>query len=420
MLLWGNANYNFSEAAMGWVGNSNLDRALHVGRGWSQPNLVSYMESHDEERLMVKNILYGNSSGAYNTKDLQTALKRMELSASFLLTMPGPKMIWQFGELGYDYSINYCPNGNISDACRTDNKPIRWDYLQVPERKQLHDLYRALLQLRKNALYAEAFTTGTISRSLGAAFKWMTLNSSAGKLVVIGNFDVVAQTGAVSFPSAGTWYDYLNTGTFNATGSSQSFTLQPGEYRVFLSANVVVPVTLLKFTGSANANGNRLVWEVENEINFAHYILERSEDGATFSPVGTLSATGARSYQFLDQTAVGGGIYFYRLKQVDMDGNFRYSNTIQLSGAVSRFTVSATPNPFAGALKLSITSPVRESVTITITDLGGRKLFEQPATLQTGMQVLQIPQLAKLATGMYQVVVHSRQQRVVTRIVKTK
>jgi hypothetical protein len=61
------------------------------------------MESHDEERLMFKNLTYGNSSGTYNIKDLQTALDRVKLAAAFFLTLPGPKMIWQFGELKLEF-----------------------------------------------------------------------------------------------------------------------------------------------------------------------------------------------------------------------------------------------------------------------------------------------------------------------------
>ena len=61
----------------------------------------------NKERITYKNIKYGNSSGSYNVKDTATALKRMELNAAFLLTIPGPKMIYEFGELGYDYSRCY-------------------------------------------------------------------------------------------------------------------------------------------------------------------------------------------------------------------------------------------------------------------------------------------------------------------------
>src|SRR5690606_35024365 len=121
----------------------------YVNRGWSQPHLVSYAESHDEERLMYKNLNFGNFNGTYDVRDMNTALDRSELAHAFLIPLPGPKMIWQFGELGYDYSINYCSNGTISDGCRTSAKPIRWDYTDVIERYKLYQVVSALNHLKR-------------------------------------------------------------------------------------------------------------------------------------------------------------------------------------------------------------------------------------------------------------------------------
>jgi 1,4-alpha-glucan branching enzyme len=421
MLLWGNMNFNFSEAAMGWIGTSNFDGALHVSRGWSQPYLVAYMESHDEERLMVKTRVSGNASGAYDTKAFETALDRMELCASFLLTMPGPKMIWQFGEQGYDYSINYCPDGSTNNNCRTDPKPIRWDYLQVPGRKDLYNVYKALLQLRNNPLYAEAFTTGFISRDFSGAFKWMTLNSSAGDVVIIGNFDVVAQGGSVTFPAAGTWYEYLKApNTFNATGGSQFFNLQPGEYRIYLSTNVVLPVTLLNFSGKTNGNNNILGWEVANEQNLSHYELERSTDGQFFSFQASITATGSRNYSFIDNDINKSLFYFYRLKKVDIDGRFSYSSTIRLNGMVKSISITATPNPFTETIKVNIATPLKEAVTIVITDLSGRQLYRLVLQLQPGVNVVDMPETQKLAAGSYLLTMQSLHKTTSVKILKAK
>ena len=69
MLLWGNNTYNFQQASMGFAdATSNFEGSLYSVRGWNKPHLVSYMESHDEERLMYKNLQFGNSSGSYNVK----------------------------------------------------------------------------------------------------------------------------------------------------------------------------------------------------------------------------------------------------------------------------------------------------------------------------------------------------------------
>ena len=148
-LLWGNMNYNYSQAAMGYrYGPSgddkswNLFNGYYINRGWTKPGLVSYMESHDEERLMYKNETYGNHGANYNIKDISTGLKRIAEASAFFFTIPGPKMIWQFGELGYDYSIDY--NG------RTGEKPIRWDYLNNPDRLRLYKTMGALISLKKD------------------------------------------------------------------------------------------------------------------------------------------------------------------------------------------------------------------------------------------------------------------------------
>ena len=247
MMLWGNANNNFAQASMGYSTDWDFSRGIYSVRGWTKPNLVTYMESHDEERLMYKNISFGNSAGSYNTKDVNTALKRVEMCASFLMSIPGPKMIWQFGETGYDYPINYCPNGTIDNNCRTSNKPIRWDYMMEARRKRLYDVYSGLSKLRLHPWYKDVFIANniTIDQNLGASFKWLKIKSAldTSLIAVIGNFDVAAQTSAFTFPVAGTWYDYLNGGNFTATGTAQNITLQPGEFHIYLNRNLVNALT---------------------------------------------------------------------------------------------------------------------------------------------------------------------------------
>ncbi|MCY7311057.1 MAG: T9SS type A sorting domain-containing protein [Chitinophagaceae bacterium] len=262
MMLWGNANYNFSEAAMGWVATSNFESFLHTARGWNKPHLIGYMESHDEERMMYRNLQFGNTSNSsHNVRDLNTALRRVELCAGFFLTAPGPKMIWQFGELGYDFSINRCTDGSISNDCRLSNKPIRWDYKNIIQRKRLYDVFSSLNKLRFHPWYKDVFIANNINltRSLSGAFKSMTIRSAtdSSMLCVVGNFDVTAQTGSFSFPVAGTWYDYLNASTFTATGGAQNMTLQPGEFHVYLNRNLVNAVTTP--VTNNNTPGNQLL-----------------------------------------------------------------------------------------------------------------------------------------------------------------
>jgi 1,4-alpha-glucan branching enzyme len=255
MMLWGNMNYNYGQASMGIAQDWDFSRAIHTVRNFTKPHLVSYMESHDEERIVYKNLNFGSSSGSYNIKDTATALKRMELSASFLFTIPGPKMIWQFGELGYNYSINTCSDGSVSNDCRLAEKPIRWDYLNDPRRKSVYNTYSQLLHLRAHPWYKEAFLSGSIAQNLSGPVKWLTVSSGdSSKLLVVGNFDIYAQSAGITFPAAGTWFDYLQNSTITATGAIQNMNLSPGEFHVYVNRNVnnvaVTPVINVPWTGA--------------------------------------------------------------------------------------------------------------------------------------------------------------------------
>jgi hypothetical protein len=87
----GQFNHNFAQATMGFNAESNFQSGIHTNRGWSNPHLVTYQESHDEERLMYKNLQFGNSNSSYSAKDLNTALKRNEMAAAFWSLIPGIK-----------------------------------------------------------------------------------------------------------------------------------------------------------------------------------------------------------------------------------------------------------------------------------------------------------------------------------------
>jgi hypothetical protein len=232
MMLWGNNNYNYGEAAMGYT--SDLSYASYLGRGWSVPNLVSYMESHDEERLMYKTITYGNATGDYDTKNENIALKRMKLDALFFLTIPGPKMIWQFGELGYDVSIDY--------GGRTGEKPIRWEYLSDFERHRLFATYKVLINLRKTQ---PVFETNDFSWSLSSAAKRLQLNSADMKVNILGNFGITSNTIDPAFSQTGRWYEFFTDDSITVTNVNANFNFKPGEYRLYTTKKLPSPKLIL-------------------------------------------------------------------------------------------------------------------------------------------------------------------------------
>ena len=232
MMLWGNMNYQYNEATMGYA--SDLTGAIYKSRGWSDMHLVSYMESHDEERLMFKNLQYGHSSGNYNIKSFPIAIQRMKLSGTFYFTIPGPKMIWQFGELGYDYSINWpC----MTEACRLDPKPIRWDYFEDGNRKNLYKVWQALIKLKEY----DTFNTDDFTFSLNGYLKRITLNHPSMNANIIGNFNVILMSINPQFPNTGWWYDYFSGDSMFVTNLTQTINLEPGEFHIYTTVKLPTP-----------------------------------------------------------------------------------------------------------------------------------------------------------------------------------
>lgn len=158
MLLWNNLNHAYRSATAG-EGNGDISRVSYLEQGFETPDWISYMESHDEERLMFNALENGASNGEYDIKNLETALNRMKMGAAFFFTVPGPKMLWQFGELGYDISIRRCnttegEEERFEDGCRTDPKPILWEYLEDDNRRELYEVIQHLLPLKQIMKYS--------------------------------------------------------------------------------------------------------------------------------------------------------------------------------------------------------------------------------------------------------------------------
>jgi len=229
MMMWTNLSTPGEQATMGYATNPSWDISglFYDGYGFTVPYaLVAYFESHDQERLQYQNETYGNSSGSYNTQNIPTGLQRDEMGAAFMFSSPGPKMVWQFGELGYDYSINY--NG------RTGDKPILWNYDTDPNRRHLYGVYSKMINMKiKNPV----FTTTTFTYNLTGAVKFIQLldPTNTANVEVIGNFDVVPSQASINFPSTGTWYDNLNGTSINITSLPYNVTLAPGEYHLYSS-----------------------------------------------------------------------------------------------------------------------------------------------------------------------------------------
>ena len=241
MMPWGNKNNAYCQSIMGYQSDSEFTGINGWTRSWTNNNLVGYMESHDEERMMYKARIWGATDEIKINTAIQ--LERAALNAAFFLPVPGAKMIWQFGELGYGYSINSkAGTSEISEYNRTARKDIRWDYYEIPARKILYDTYSKLINLRNR--YGDAFDNKDYWDMQAGSGNWaagrrICLNSPDLKMVIVGNFNV---SGTVNtkpdFPATGTWYDLITGETIDVTDKNMTISLAPGKFKVLTNKNI--------------------------------------------------------------------------------------------------------------------------------------------------------------------------------------
>lgn len=286
MMLWGNLNHDYNEAINGNTG-ANLNWGLSSTRGWSQKNLVTYMESHDEERLMVRALNYGGSSGDYDVQHLDIALERVKLASAFYFPVPGPKMIWQFGELGYDFPIDY--NG------RTGNKPIPWgddsglNYDQDEARMKLYKATAAIINLVNT--YSQVFEDGNFSWTPSGQFRKINVEHADMNVTIIGNFGLTEGNMVPGFQHEGTWYDFFSGQALEVTNTTTSVTLAPGEFHIYIDQLIEFPEPGLFNIYSPIVTVKPAVFTIDDQIMITF-------DAAVANPAGTSGLIGAEKVYF--------------------------------------------------------------------------------------------------------------------------
>lgn len=231
-LLWTNLTYSYHQAAKGYhtAGTSNLEGSLFNLRGFDRPALVTYMESHDEQRMLYEVLNYGNSNAEYNSREFSNAFERAKAVSVLHYLTPGPKMLWQFGELGYDFPINYCPNGTINENCRTSEKPIRWDFYHDETRKSLYNTTADLISLKSSTNIFEEIPAFW---NLTNAYKYLVYQNDEEAAVVVANLDLTDRSVSLSFPKRGVFYEYFSGDSITIGALPHSMPLPPGGFKVY-------------------------------------------------------------------------------------------------------------------------------------------------------------------------------------------
>ncbi len=246
IMLWGKLTEPYNQLTMGYNSDNNFEGIGHIARGFDAPRSMGYAESHDEERLMYKNLQYGNASNAsHDVTDLNVAISRMSALGAVSLTIPGPKMIWHFGELGMENSIFTCNNGTVNEPggtdgdCKLDTKPQpQWtdNWETDATRSQVYSDWSRMNYLKINEPVFEGdytITSGSLTPRIDI-FDTSIPTTSLRNVIVLANFDVVAQTVNTSFPTSGTWYDLMDeTGNTTIESTVTTISIPAGQFRIF-------------------------------------------------------------------------------------------------------------------------------------------------------------------------------------------
>jgi type IX secretion system substrate protein/pre-peptidase len=180
-----------------------------------------------------------------------------------------------------------------------------------------------------------------------------------------------------------------------------------GDFTV-LATGSALPISLLSFKGEHSGNQNILSWSTATELNNSGFEIQYSFDRNDFRKLAIVNSKATNgnsssvlSYQYTDNKAPGGNVY-YRLMQIDKDGHYSYSNVVLIKGEkINALALNMMyPNPAKNKLNLVVSSPENNNINIMITDLAGKKVYNEAFSLINGGNNLDLD-IAKLPAGTY-------------------
>jgi hypothetical protein len=179
---------------------------------------------------------------------------------------------------------------------------------------------------------------------------------------------------------------------------------QKGNYFKGFDYLSTLPVKYYAFTAASNDQSVLLNWITESEINNSHYEVERSFDGNKFSTVGTVAANSKKEYDFKDESSSlkENTIAYYRLKQVDVDGKFTYSNILNVRLKINaEVKMQVSPNPFVEAITTRFMATEKGKAEIRIMNTKGQIVSNKIINIIKGYNNIQIDGLSNLPSGIF-------------------
>jgi len=261
----------YNQLSMGYNSSNNIERMGYDSHGFSAKRVIGYAESHDEERLMYKNLTFGQSANpAHNVKTLSTALSRMSAIGAVSLLVPGPKMIWHFGALGWEKSIWTCNNNSLNTDfdggvppgdCKLDTKPQpQWadNWLADANRNKIYFDWAKMIGLKTtepvfntNITANSGFDIQSGNTFTPRLFIWDNTmpTTQLRNVVVLTNFDVNTQNVVPNFPYTGTWYNLMDNSTMDVTSTTATIAIEAGGFRIYGNKPSTLTTDKFEFNG---------------------------------------------------------------------------------------------------------------------------------------------------------------------------
>ncbi len=200
---------------------------------------IGYAESHDEERVFYKAL----TEAGQTQNDLAKVHLRASAMGAVHLLVPGPKMLWHFGPLGWEKSLWTCENGTVSFSspdCKLDTKPQpQWseNWLANTNRNTIYNNWSTMINLRKTE---DVFENGSFAWNFGSVGRprldvWTSTSQTTALsyVFVLTNFSNNTYNVAGGFPFTGTWANLMDNSTFSVMDTNMNISIEPGGFRVF-------------------------------------------------------------------------------------------------------------------------------------------------------------------------------------------
>ena len=177
-------------------------------------------------------------------------------------------------------------------------------------------------------------------------------------------------------------YNFGNNRTMNTWWNGYELSILNGfEFTIGYS----LPVEFLNVTATADNNKVNVIWSTASETNNNYFTIERSADGISFIPLANVKGAGNSntviSYEYVDNNPIK-GVSYYKIKQTDYNGNFKYSKTVYVNFSLSGSVYSIYPNPVKQGTDLIIVTgnSTEENYLVSIFASNGEKnirIFQQ-------------------------------------------